>query len=369
MNSGNTASNSNNNNSTLSLALTPPTTPQSENGIPSLSRIKQIQNSNQLLTNALNSRQSSSLGTADQLLLNNTSGLNNIGLNHSYSSDLLISQNQQMQHSSSESNQDQLTNNDYLTNSSTFSTQPSSGNFANVSELNCDNNLINQTCNNNSIEHQSEMDSSFVPSSTASNNFCFNSLQTTNPATNGSFTINNSFNIYNNGYLANFNPHHSSASNPSNSSSFMNNSYNNYLDQTNDSSINSITAWSNRYISSLHQNALSETSKIASSNASSPSSLSSSSASLLNVSKNHNNNNNSSSILNETTPEVFNSDLLDLNHQTHQLDNHQFINEASHHSTFASSANQLLLANNQPDFCSTYPTQPTNYLYSNWNYS
>lgn len=350
-------------------ALTPPTTPQSENSISLPNRIKQIQNNNQLSnrsSNVLTNRQASlnnSSTNVDQLLLNS-------GLNNSYSSnDLLINQNQLIPTSTS---QDQQMTTDYQ---SVFpaAAQQTFLNQTQLNELsNCDTNLLNLNHNN---EHNLLEQNNGEMESSSTNNFCFNSLYN-NPATatNSPFTtINNSFNIYNNGYLANFSPHHTPNNVSSNSTnSPYNNPYNNYLEQTNgNSSINSITAWSNRYISSLHQNALNENTinkTVASSNASSPSSLSSSSASILNVAKN-----NSSSTVNDVNSDVFNSEqLLDLNQHNHhlQLEN-QFINESNHHLAFSSSsANQLLLTNNQPDFCSTYSNgQTSSYLHPNWNYS
>ena len=384
----------------IASALTPPTTPQSETGGSLPNRLKQMQGSNPLLSNVLGSHQSGGLSnslnclaspnsTADQLLTSNGYGSN----------ELLIGQQSVAP-----------TNQEYQSSQSAFSNQPTS--FA-TGELTCDTNLMNHSTHEHT--HHLEHLNGEMESSPAGNGF-FNSLQGSPGTTNGSFTINNSFNIYNNGYLTNFNPHHATngsttntltnglsnglssglssslssglSSSLSNGSTFMNsNSYNGYLaDQANGgSSINSITAWSNRYISSLHQNALNESAgkAIATSNASSPSSLSSSSVSLA---PKNGQSTSSSAILNESNSDVFattGEQLLDLNqHHSHSqtagLDGHpQFINESNHHHHHSATpfstqtANQFLLANNQStaDFCAmAYPTgQPANYLYPTWN--
>lgn len=377
----------------LNSALTPPTTPQSENGGSLLpNRLKQIQSSNPLLSNVLGGHQTSLLSNslnslnsaADQLLLHSGG--------HSYgSNELLVGQNQS-------ASQEQQISIEYQTTNSAFANQQS--NFA-TGELTCDTNIMNHLNGHNAshsnehnghhLEHNGEME---IGTSPANNNGFFNSLQGSPGAANGSF------NLYSNGYLANFNPmnpHHATATNGltnglTNGSSFMNNGYGSYLDQTangGSSSINSITAWSNRYISSLHQNALNETKAVTSSNASSPSSLSSPSGSLLNVAKGQQPNS-SVAILNESNSDVFVSEqLLDLN-QHHNSASHsqqpsveshqqqQFLNESNHHnhhpSGFASPvANQFLLSNNHQstaDFCAmAYPTaaQSANYLYQGWN--
>lgn len=341
-----------------SLALTPPTTPQGcENGQSLPNRIKQMHNNNQLLTSVLNNPQPSSLNvlnTSDQLL--------NAGLNNSYSNELLINQNQQLQ----PLNQDQQLTDYQSNNQSNQSNAFTNGHpFSSPTELvnNCETSLLSLNSNGepNQLDNQhnnsEQIEFTHATTNSSSNNFCFNGLQSnSNPSTTTSqqFTINNSsFNIYNNGHLGNFNPHHSHHSTPNPTSA----TYNNYLEQNGSSSINSITAWSNRYFSSLHQhNALESTNKT-----SNPSPTSS----LLNVS-NISKMNSAGVLANEANQDVFNgNEQLELN-QHHQLDN-QFMNET--HSNFTAPTNQLLFPNGQTDFCATYTPQSANYLYSNWNYS